>query len=71
MKINLVSESCFREKICPQCGKKFLCYQETWVYKRYIPKINTGFFCSYHCTREFDKIREGRKTKRGRVKSAK
>lgn len=39
---------------CPICNKRFYAYSEDYVYKRTVDK-KTVRFCSYGCTRCFDK----------------
>jgi hypothetical protein len=54
----LTSDSGFREKICPNCQHKFLCYTETWVYTRSLYEKSKIYFCSWKCIRQFDKDHE-------------
>lgn len=46
-----------KERKCPICGKPFLLYEETWVYKRRINSERTKYFCSYGCMNKFDLTR--------------
>lgn len=52
--MKLVSDSCFREKTCPQCGKKFWCYTDAWVYVRRPWKKTTKYFCTWSCLCKYD-----------------
>ena len=43
-----------KDKICPICGKQFMFYEETWVYKRRRKEQGTKYFCSYGCMNKYD-----------------
>ena len=44
-----------KDRKCPMCGKVFLLYEETWVYKRRLSHDSTKYFCSWHCLQKFEK----------------
>ena len=44
----------FREKKCPQCGKKFYQQSSSWAYRKYIGPAEK-VFCSWKCVREWEK----------------
>ena len=67
----LTSDSGFREKICPNCQHKFLCYTETWAYTRSLHKKSKVYFCSWKCIREFDEKRSREILKRRKERRAK
>lgn len=46
-----------KDRKCPICGKTFLLYEETWVYKRRVKGDRTKYFCSYGCMTKFDDSR--------------
>lgn len=56
------------DRICPVCGKEFICYlKEQWTYKGYFD--GEKVFCSWTCMRKAESEEEKKqKTKRGRRK---
>ena len=46
-----------KDRKCPICGKVFLLYEDSWVYKRKINSERTKYFCSYGCMNKFDLTR--------------
>lgn len=50
-------------KTCPTCRKRFyISYTsgEDWAYTRQT-RNNRGYFCSWHCLREWDRKRQDKK----------
>ena len=58
------------DRICPVCGKEFICYLNSqWVYRGYFD--GEKLFCSWGCMRKAEAEEEKKqKTKRGRRKNA-
>lgn len=58
----------YNEKICPICGKDFVCvYESSWAYK--MQHYNTKYvLCSWKCLQEQRRKIEGKGTRRGRKK---
>lgn len=58
----------YNEKVCPVCGKVFVCYfAKSWTY-RYIHKNQLYVMCSWTCYEKFRKDAESKQKKRGRKK---
>ena len=47
----------YREKICEQCGKRFIQQSSEWAYKKYDGKYEK-LFCSWKCLRIWEKGHE-------------
>ena len=45
-----------KDRTCPICGKVFLLYEETWVYKRRPNQKPTEYFCSWGCMQKWDQL---------------
>ena len=46
-----------KEIACPMCGREFICYMDTWVYKlRKGTKVQ--YYCRYNCWRAAEKALE-------------
>ena len=57
------------ERICPVCGKEFICYlKEQWTYKGYFD--GEKVFCSWTCMRKMEQEKALTQKRKGRRKNA-
>lgn len=56
----------YKEKICAQCGKKFIKQTEDWAYKKYSSGLQK-VFCSYSCMRMWESEHKNPKQRRDKI----